>query len=433
MKTLQHDVQVRYKFLGRLYVWIFLTSVFLTTGLMLGSPRNLAVGAALASVILLQAIRLQGVEKTLRITRRHTPQCLEGDRVSIELQLESIGARRFSLVSITDRFAAGGRSVKGAILDFPPRASLRFGYRQLCDFRRGMFVLGPVQLAVTDELGLVEKTAIFPVFTDLLVCPRPIPADTLNLLGEGTAKHVGTEIIRRIGRSEEFSGVRQYRSGDAWRTIHWPTTARIATLHVKEFDRNAVTQVTIIADMFETGHAGIGAVTSFEQRLRAAGTLAISAIEKNHLVRLVGAQTPIATTSFGGGTRHLQALMQWLALRAPRGRGHIEPVLLEQIPFVRRGSTVALVLSSANVEIFQLERIVSALRCRTVEVIAVVVEDRSYFKIRADQTSIFADAPPLEELVGRLRLAGCRTYVLQRGTDLLEGLRDQDWSGEVKP
>lgn len=425
MLKLQHQVQAYHRLLPRLYVWLFLASVFFTVGFSLGSRRNLTLGIALTSAILLEWMRLHGSDQVFRIRRRHSPQALEGDTVTVELEIENLSARPLHLIGITDRFAAGGgRRVRGVIRELLPRCLARFHFRQICDFRRGLFVLGPVQLSLADELGLIEKVHSVPVFTDLLVCPKPVPAFSLKLLAEGTAKDIGSEVIALRGRSEEFAGVRQYREGDAWRTIHWPTTARTSFLHVKEFDRNVVTQVTVFIDMFETGHAGLGAMTSFEQRLRVAGTLALTAVEKNHLVRLIGAQTPPVFTTLGGGTRHLQALLQWLALRAPRGRGCMNDVLLDQMPLIRRGSTLALVLSSTNLVLAALEQIIAVLRLKNVETIAVVVEDRSYHKLRPDQTELFAETPGLEEIVTRLRLAGARTYTLERRTDVVEGLRD---------
>lgn len=408
-----------------MYCWLLLGVLLTTVGVLAGSRHCGALGLAMLSVMVFQWWQLRDVEQFIRVSREHPPRCFERDELKIQLHVAHRGSRPLSLVAVSDRFAAGGgRRVRGLIAELFPQSACTLVYRQKCDFRRGLFVLGPVEMSLADGLGLFQRIVQFPTYTELLVCPTPLNATWLNVLGDGTLRHVGSELIRRTGRSEQFAGVRHFRDGDELRFVHWPTSARQANLYVKEFDRNTVTEVTVVVDMFETGLAGLGAQTSCEQRLRAAATLAASAIEKNHLVRMVAAQIPVTSTQLGGGQRHLQNIMQWLAMLSPRGHGKVEEILREHATRIRPGATLALVLSSTNLDLEDLQAIIHAMRLRRVKVLAAIIEDRSYYKLRADQVERFDRTLPLGTIVDALRGAGCSVYTLERGTDVLTAFRE---------
>jgi uncharacterized protein (DUF58 family) len=408
---------------GPFAAWLFLTVVFLTAGMLAGSCANLAIGAALAGLLAMQWLRTRSLGDGLQARREHVERTLEGEVVHVRLTIRNRSTSWRYLVNVLDHFrAGGGRNVRGLIIELPAASHAEFSYQGQCDYRRGLFVLGPVELTIPDELGLFRAELSLNVFTDLLVCPRPLCARQLELLDRGTHGNVGVEVVRALGHSEEFAGVRHYREGDPLRYVHWPTSARTGGLYVKEFQRATVTEVTVIVDMYKTGLAGVGAVTSFEKRLRAAATLAASAIAHSHLVRMVAAATPVEDTRLAGGHVHLRTLMQWLAMRAPRGSGDIADVIAERLVQLHRGATLVLVLSSTNVQLESLLPAVAAARRRGVMTLALIVEDRSYYKLWEEQRELFQNAPSLELVEAALRQAGCRVYVLARDSDVVETL-----------
>lgn len=407
------------------YEWLFLGGLFISVGALLAAPVVGGLGLALLAVAGFQWCRLGGLEHAVRIKRVHTPRCYEGDPVSFRLRVENLTRRNFLLTRISDRFTAGGgRRAKGLIFELPASGVVELAHQQICDFRRGLFVIGPVEITFSDELGLFYRTIPFHVYTELIVCPKPVKISDLRVLGAGTLPHVGSELLHCEGRSEQFAGVRRYRDGDPMRFVHWPTSARAQTLYVKEFDRNTVTDVNVVVDMYETGLAGIGGQTSCEQRLRVVSALIATAIAKNHRVRVVAAQEPLKSTRLGGGRKHLQYLLEWLAMLEPRGRGEIENVLVDEFLRLRRGSTLALVLSSTNIRLEKLCAIVRALSLRQIKVLAAIIEDRSYYKLRPDQVAVFEQAAPLGDIEQALRLSRCTVYTLERGSDLLAGIRE---------
>ena len=407
-----------------LYTWLFLAGLLVTVGAFLGSPATGALGLALLAVAGSERLRLDGLERVLKIQRLHAPRCFEGESVQIRLKIRNKTHRAFDLICVADKFTAGGgRSAKGVILQLLEQSEVDLAYHQVCNFRRGLFVLGPTDFIFTDALGLFQRSVRYHVYTDLMVCPRPVRGGSLNFVGMGTLAHVGTELLRRPGRSEQFAGVRRYRSGDDMRFVHWPTSVRTGALHVKEFDLSMVTEVVVFIDFFQTGLAGLGALTSCEQRLRVAAAFVSSALLKNHRVQIIAAQQPTRISRLGGGVRHLEYLLDWLALLSPRGTGSFEEVLIEHLTQIRRGSTLVLILSSTNVNLERLDAILRLLKTRQIRVLAAVIEDQKYYKLRTDQIKTFNDAPPVEAIVARLKLAGCQIYTVEQSLDALSGMR----------
>lgn len=405
---------------SRLYALLFLIAFSTIVGLGTGSQPSLVMGVALASLLVVQATRLVQAGEGIAVQRNHPPRCLEGETLAATLTLSNGGRSRYELVEVEDRFAAArSQAVCGLIVAFPPHTRTVLSTSRRCDFRRGFFLLGPVTLTFSDELGLFRRRRRIGHYTELVVCPRLVAASHVSLAGQGTRPNVGMEFLWTSGRSEQFAGVRDYREGDPWRYVHWRTSARRGGLYVKEFDRNIVTHVTIVVDLFRAGQAGLGAVTSVEQRLRTAATFCASAIERHHFVRLIAAKSPVDSTPMAGGPAQLARLMQWLAVQSARGEGHIEDVVLEELPHLRRGSTLVLVLSSTSLDLGRLAATVRMLRGRNVEIVAALIEDRTYLKLHPDQVERFAQAPPLELAAGELRVAGARVYCLERGTSVL--------------
>jgi uncharacterized protein (DUF58 family) len=181
---------------------------------------------------------------------------------------------------------------------------------------------------------------------------------------------------------------------------------------VKEFDQSAVTEVTIYCDLFLLSLAGLGALTSVEYRIKAAASIASEAIRKNHFVKLVGVKAPVEATRMAGGQGHLISILDRLALLRAEGEGAFEDVLIDSARLLRHQSTAVLLMSSVHVDVEKLDQALRLFGMYKVRVIAVVVDDHTFLKLREEQVAAFRDAPPLEDLVRRLKLADCTVFTI---------------------
>lgn len=113
---------------------------------------------------------------------------------------------------------------------------------------RGEFKVPLMYLQSAFPLGLVALAR--PVVTQgtFLVYPTgPVLAE-VPWLGAALRDH-GLDQHARPGHGSSPRGVREYRPGDAWRQLHWKTTARLGKPYVKETERDQAEALTLYLDM----------------------------------------------------------------------------------------------------------------------------------------------------------------------------------------
>lgn len=108
--------------------------------------------------------------------------------------------------------------------------------------RRGYVRGGPIEVVLTDPLGLVEVRLAGTVPGQTLVLP-PVPRAGAPGRGPGWLPAAGE--ASRHGAGPEVVGVREYRSGDAVRSVHWRSTARRGRLMVRDLADDSRPRVRI--------------------------------------------------------------------------------------------------------------------------------------------------------------------------------------------
>jgi len=126
--------------------------------------------------------------------------------------------------------------------------------KTLCQ-QRGRFTLGPITLTGGDPFGLFEITRHLPATSPILVIPAALELASFHL-AEGSVG--GGDAVR--GRTHQITAnvatVRDYVPGDAFKRIHWPSTARKSRIIVKEFELDPTAEVWLFLDLEERAQAG---------------------------------------------------------------------------------------------------------------------------------------------------------------------------------
>src|SRR5260221_4189543 len=171
---------------------------------------------------------------------------------------------------------AGGSTLPGPHAGFvssvgPPQR-IAWRARTVCR-RRGRFTLGPVTATTGDPLGLFRRELALAPQHQLLVLPPVLPISGFELY-RGAMPGRGRGSPRLLQATTNVVTVRNYVPGDTLARIHWPSTARLCQIMVKEFDLDPTIDVVILLDLDQDIQAGEGDSSTEEYGVTIAATLA---------------------------------------------------------------------------------------------------------------------------------------------------------------
>lgn len=131
----------------------------------------------------------------------------------------------------------------------------RWLVKTLC-MQRGRFRLGPVTLRSGDPLGIFRRERPLSGTGYVIVYPPTVEIasfePSVSELSGGEARHRRTYQV-----TSSVAGIRDYVTGDGFNRIHWPTTARLHRLMVKEFELDPTADVWIYLDLCSSAAAAL--------------------------------------------------------------------------------------------------------------------------------------------------------------------------------
>ena len=110
--------------------------------------------------------------------------------------------------------------------------------------RRGHYLLPQAALTAGDLLGLRLTSRDVSAPAEIFVYPRLLEEEQML----PASLEMGDTAVRRWIQPDPFlvGGIREYRRGDPEKDIHWPATARMGALQVKNRDYTAVSRLMVL-------------------------------------------------------------------------------------------------------------------------------------------------------------------------------------------
>jgi uncharacterized protein (DUF58 family) len=218
-----------------------------------------------------------------------------------------------------------------------------------------------------------------------------------------------TQPVNQI--TTDVSSVREYNPGDSFRRIHWPYTAKMNKLMVKEFDLGLAADAWVVVDMQRTSHwAGDDEINNTEEL---SVTIAASIIS-----RLVELSMPVGLAAnadncyiFRPDTspEHQGRLLEALAEARATGAISLERFLYDLRGQMSRFNTLTVITPSTRTEWVPA---LNSIRRQGVNVGVVLIDSRG-----------FGGATNPEFLVDILFANDIAAYAVRKGQALNEGLR----------
>ncbi len=237
---------------------------------------------------------------------------------------------------------AGGRVVHVLTTLLPFRRQT-WHYRLRCR-ARGEYVISNVWVVVSDALRLFPRRLGLPVEARLIVYPRIV---ALEQLGLRSRLPQGDVVLRSILIEDPLRpiGVRDYRSGDPPKSIHWKASARRPHLQTKVLERTTRLQLALYLDAHCFDHPWVAyRETYFERAVTAAASLANAVSERGGRVALGISGDRQLYLPAALGPDHLREILEALAVVTPRRGRPLQSVLAASLWRQPAGATIVVLV-----------------------------------------------------------------------------------------
>ncbi len=236
--------------------------------------------------------------------------------------------------------------------------------------RRGHFRIEPLQIRTGDPFGFFEASAGVGQGVTLVVYPR-IEALPLWRLPPANVEGARASPERTLQTTPLATSVRPYAPGDSMNRIHWPTTARLGEIQVKEFELERTADAWIFLDLDAEWEAGAGDGSTTEVAVRAAASIMDKAIGENRAVGLTvnGHRTTVLPAD--RGARQRLKILQLLAAVEADGQTPLDEALITGVGRLRRGMTAVIITASQDPGFV---RPLASLRARGISAVVVLLD-----------------------------------------------------------
>lgn len=220
-----------------------------------------------------------------------------------------------------------------SILDVPGEGTSVLNVELLAT-RRGRYELRGPQVRATDPLGLAASPGRALPGHPLFVYPRFYRMETFPVPQGRRYQPGGIPLSSSLGDAIEFVGTREYRPGDAVKSIHWPSFARRGAPVVKEFQEEYFCRIALILDTFLPRRPRPRDTAAFEAAISVLASIADHFSRSEYVVDVLAAGPDLYEVSAGRSLGYLENILDVLACLEPCREPPFQtigPVLFEKL------------------------------------------------------------------------------------------------------
>ena len=292
--------------------------------------------------------------RRLSVVRRLPAYVFSGDPLVIDYTLEN-GRRWFAALAVfvEDSLVPVDRSITGAVERdtasvFREGRGPRSGAGSLGirEPRRGKYRFRDLDVGTRSPFGLVEHRVTIGLSDQIVVYPTigRLTRRWFQMQRQATENRRGQR-HDRSAQQVEYHGLRDYRSGDSPRWIHWRTSARRGELMVKEFEQQNEQDLAILIDPWlPRTKASAEQREALEQAISFAATLCLETC-RHHGRRLVlGWTGPTPGVRQGpASVKLLHELLEQLAMMRTASEGGLAELFDVMPPAVLREALMVII------------------------------------------------------------------------------------------
>ena len=280
-------------FIAIAIVVTFFIASFIADGSLLVISKGLFF--LLLSVILTHVILLFRIKKAI-ISSRVTPEKLSnGDENELKIFLENFYPFKVDL-NVIDEIP---HQFQRRDLNFAVR--IEPGEKKVIQYhirpvKRGEYSFGTVNVFASSPLGLLSRRFKFSGEAMVPVYPSFIQMRKYELMAiSNRLVESGIKRIRRVGQNREFELIKEYVSGDDFRTVNWRATARKNHLMVNHFQDERSQQVYSVIDKGRVMQMPFNGLSLLDYAINASLVISNIAIKKSDKAGLITFQHKIGS------------------------------------------------------------------------------------------------------------------------------------------
>jgi uncharacterized protein (DUF58 family) len=263
------------------------------------------LAAVLTDFILLFRVRLG-----LKGERFTADKFSNGDENEIRISLVSVFPFKISL-RIFDELPY---QFQKRDLEF--NATLNSGEEKIIEYslrpvKRGEYLFGALNVLVSSPLNLVTRKFRFSADKLVPVYPSYLQMRRYELLAiSQRLTNTGIKKIRRIGHNQEFEMIKEYVSGDDFRTVNWKATARKSRLMVNQYQDERSQQIYSLIDKGRVMQMPFNGLSLLDYAINASLVISNIAIKKSDKAGLITFQDKIGTVLPASRLNNQMAIIQ---------------------------------------------------------------------------------------------------------------------------
>ncbi len=327
--------------------------LMLLFGMMVG-PFVFSVGLVLLSL------------RDLQVRRRLPETIAAGQLLVVDVEVSNTKRKSSSwAITITDVIEQEAGPDKGQRIDaslFFPHLRPNQSSNQVYEGRllsRGRYRFGPMRATSRFPLGLLQCWSVWPKSDQVIVYPRQGHLSRRwTMLRQQSYQGRGKN-ARQQGLVEgDFHGLRDWRSGDAQRWIHWRTSARLGELMVRQFEQHRDDDLAVLVDLWQPANP------TKDDRMRVESVVSFAATVVSDQCRRGGGQMLLSTAgreiTLARGPASmalLQDALEALAVAEATDGDRVPELLATTLDQIRPRTSV-LLISTRGVDLNDTERFV---------------------------------------------------------------------------
>lgn len=233
---------------GRGWGLLALAAVSTVVAGLVGVMELYGVAAGCVALVVAAAAWVHGRDWRLVVERAaHPGRVAAGEPAEVRVAAANPGPRSSPAVELVDPVDGGAGAARLAVGPLGPGGWERGAYR-LAPMARGVHRAGPLEVLLTDPLGVARMRRVGAPVATITVLPRLERLVSLPPTGgDDPGGGVGGAALLQGG--DEFFGLREYRVGDDLRRVHWAATARTGELVIRQEERRRRGQLAVLVDL----------------------------------------------------------------------------------------------------------------------------------------------------------------------------------------